>query len=390
MTGRCIRLFPYPAPALLAAGLVFISACSESGGHATGSRDAGETVPVVAASVDERDVPLQVRAIGNVEPYSTISLKPQVDGQLAQLHFQEGQRVKQGDLLFTIDPRPFEAALRQAEANLAKERAEANNADSELKRRTALLKQGFVSQDEYDQAFARAASLHAASKADEAAIENARLQLQYCYIHSPIDGRVGQILVHAGNVVKRNETTLAVINQIRPVYVSFAVPERDLSEIRRLAAGGELTVEATIAGDSNKPVGGQLSFINNTVDTNTGTVMLKGLFTNEDELLWPGQFVDVNLTLSVQQHALVVPAEAVQTGQEGPFVFVINDDQTVEARPVVVERTTPLGAVVASGLSKGERVVTDGQLRLANGTRVEIKGAGPAQARSDLPRMDTP
>jgi multidrug efflux system membrane fusion protein len=375
----------------VAAALLLLAACSEPSGLAAGGgRKVGEVVPVNAVAAIQRDVPVQVRAIGTVEPYTTISIKPQVDGQLAEVHFQEGQRIRRGDLLFTIDPRPFEAALRQAEANVAREKADANNADTELKRRTGLLKQGFVSQDEYDQAFARATALRAAVKGDEAAVENARLQLQYCSIRSPVDGRVGQILVHAGNVVKRNDTTLAVVNQIRPVYVSFSVPEQDLPEIRRRAASGDLTVEVTIAGDSSSPVRGQLRFINNTVDTSTGTVLLKGLFDNETEILWPGQFVDVELTLSLQHNVVVVPPEAVQTGQEGPYVFVVKADRTVEPRPVVVERTAAAGAVISEGLSPGDVVVTDGQLRLANGTHVEIKGeTGSAQARSDpaQPRM---
>jgi len=342
-----------------------------------------EVVPVVIATAVRKDVPVQLQAIGKVEPYATIAIKPQVDAQLDAVHFSEGEMVRKGQLLFTLDPRPFEAALQWAEANLARNQAEAGNAELELKRRTKLLAQGFVSQDEFDQSTARAAALRAAVKADQAAIETARLQLQYCTIQSPIDGRVGQILVHAGNVIKRNETTLANINQIRPVYVTFAVPEGDLPRIRERAAAGDLTVDVRIPQDPRHVPKGELRFINNTVDTTTGTVLLKGLFPNEDEALWPGQFVDVGLTLATDTNVVVVPAEAIQTGQEGQYVFVVKPDDTVEVRPIVMGRAISRESIVQSGLDGGERVVVDGQLRLAPGAKVEIKtnpGVLPPQA----------
>ena len=327
---------------------------------------------MVVASAVQRDVPVQLRAIGNVEPYSTVSVKSQVEGQLAQVHFAEGQRVKKDELLFTIDPRPFEAALRQAEATLARGVAEARNAEVDAKRRTQLLEQGFVSRDEYDQSQTRAVSSAAAVKADEAAVENARLQLQYCYIHSPIDGRVGQMLVHQGNVVKANDTLLAVINQVRPVYVSFFVPEHDLPEVRRRAAEGKLAVDALVTHEA-APVVGELSFINNTVDMTTGTVLLKALFQNDDEALWPGQFVDVAVTLAVHRDAVLVPAEALQVGQQGQYVFVVAADNSAEVRQVVPGKRIGGEVVVTNGLTAGERVVTDGQIRLAPGLKVEIK-----------------
>lgn len=366
---------PESVAALLASLALLVAACSSDSGAP--GRDHKEAVPVTVASVVQRDIPVQLRAIGNVEPYSTVSVKSQVEGQLAQVHFAEGQRVKQGDLLFTIDPRPFEAALRQAEATVARDAAEARNAQVDAKRRTQLLAQGFVSRDEYDQSQTKAASSAAAVKADEAAVENARLQLQYCYIHSPIDGRVGQLLVHAGNVFKANETLLAVINQVHPIYVSFSVPEQQLPQVRQRAAEGKLAVQALVPQHTDAPVVGELSFINNTVDTTTGTVLLKALFQNDDETLWPGQFVDVAVTLAVQRDAVLVPAEAIQVGQQGQYVFVVAADGSAEVRSVVPGDRIASEIVVTQGLSAGERVVTDGQIRLAPGLKVQIKdGAG--------------
>jgi len=361
--------------ALLVTLALLVPACSSD--SAAPGRDHKEAVPVTVATVVQRDIPVQLRAIGNVEPYSTVSVKSQVEGQLAQVHFVEGQRVKQGDLLFTVDPRPFEAALRQAQATMARDAAEARNAAVDAKRRTQLLAQGFVSRDEYDQSQTKAASSAAAVKAGEAAVENARLQLAYCSIRSPIDGRVGQVLVHAGNIVEANDTLLAVINQVRPIYVSFSVPEQQLPQVRERAAAGKLAVQALVPHHGDAPVVGELSFINNTVDMTTGTVLLKALFQNDDETLWPGQFVDVAVTLAVQRDAVLVAAEAIQVGQQGQYVFVVAADESAEVRPVVPGDRIGSEIVVTQGLAAGERVVTDGQIRLAPGLKVEIKdGAG--------------
>lgn len=355
----------------LAALALLISACSPGPGD--GGGDHKQAVPVTVATAVQKDIPVQLRAIGNVEPFSTVSVKSQVVGQLAHVHFVEGQRVDKGALLFTIDPRPFEAAVRQAEANVARAVAEARNAEVDAKRRTQLLAQGFVSRDEYDQSQTKAASFAAAVKADQAAVENARLELQYCYIHSPIDGRVGQLLVHEGNVVEANDTLLAVINQVRPVYVSFSVPEQDLPEVRQRAGEGKLPVQAFVPHHDGTPIVGDLSFINNTVDMTTGTVLLKALFPNDDESLWPGQFVDVAVTLAVHRDAVLVPAEAIQVGQQGQFVFVVAADDSAVVRPVVPGKRTGSEIVVTQGLTAGERVVTEGQIRLAPGMTVQIK-----------------
>lgn len=346
-----------------------MSCCS--GG--TGGGPAPEAVPVDVAEVVQRDVPVQLHAIGNVEAHATVSVKSLVDGDLAEIRFQEGQEVREGDLLFVVDPRPFQADLRQAEANLAKDRAEAKNAEVQAERYARLLAPGFISKDQYDQVLTQAQSLQAAVKADLAALESAKLRLQYCYIHSAITGRIGKFLVHVGNVVKERETTLAVINRVRPAYVSFAVPEQELHEIRNRAGAHQLVVQARVGNDDGHPSTGELSFIDNTVDVKTGTVLLKGLFSNDDEMLWPGQFVNVTLTLRTQPSALLVPAMAIQTGQDGQYVFVVKD-QTAEVRPVVPGPSVNEEVVIERGLEAGERVVTRGQIRLAPGTKVEVKG----------------
>jgi multidrug efflux system membrane fusion protein len=329
---------------------------------------------VSVASVVRRDAPVTLHAIGRVEAYATVAVKAQVEGQLARLHFAEGQEVKRGDLLFEIDPRPFEAALHQAEAMLAKNRAEAANARVESGRLASLIKSGVVSRDEYDQAATRAAAFEAASKADDAAVERARIQLQYCTIHAPIDGRIGQMLVHEGNVVEANETTLAVINQLRPVRVAFAVPQQELPAVRANRGANGLPVSASGAGGAVAT--GELSFIDNAIDTTTGTVLLKAVFANVDETLWPGQFVDVALQLTTRPNALLVPARAVQSGQAGQFVFVVTSAGTVASRPVTTGPSVGDDVVVESGLEAGEQVVTEGHLRLAPGFPVTVKAAG--------------
>lgn len=350
-------------------GAVALTGCSSNP-----PASAPEAVPVNVAAVVQKDVPVQVRAIGNVEAYSTVTLKSHVDGQLAQINFQEGQEVHEGDLLFVIDPRPFQAALRQAEANLAKDRAEATNARVQAERYRRLLADNFVSKDQHDQVRTQAESLEAAVKADQAAVENTKLQLQYCYIHAPISGRIGEFLLHVGNMVKNLDTTLATIKQIRPVYVDFAVPEQQLPEIRRSAAARQLKVQAFLGADGAHPSTGELSFIDNAVDTKTGTVLLKGTFPNEDEMLWPGQFVTVALTLRTEPNALLVPNAAIQTGQQGQYVFVVGPDLTAQIRPVVTGMSMDDEVVVKTGLQPGEDVVIRGQVRLAAGSKVEIKG----------------
>jgi multidrug efflux system membrane fusion protein len=336
---------------------------------------APETAPVTVANVSRQDIPVEVRAIGHVEPYTTVALKALVGGQVTRVGFQEGQNVHKGDLLFQIDPRPYQAALAQAQAQLERDRALARNAEEDVKRYTALVQKDYVTREQYDATRANAAAALASARANEAAVENARLQLSYCTVTAPVSARTGSVLVHAGNVVKGNDDKpLVVLNQIQPVYVTFSVPESSLVQIRERARPGEkLKVSASPAGSSTRSQMGELSFMDNTVDAGTGTIVLKATFANEDEALWPGEFVDVVLTLATEPQVITVPTQAVQTGQSGQYVWVVRKDLTVESRPVTVSRTQGPIAVVARGLQAGEQVVTDGQLRLAPGARVEIR-----------------
>ncbi len=364
---RCAACFWF-----LWANLVFLSACSDGkSGQPVGS----EAVPVAVAAVVQKTMPVQVSAIGTVEAYSTVSVKAQAGGELTGVHFKEGQDVKEGDLLFTIDRRPFEVQLRQAEANLARDMAQAKNAEVQAQRYADLVKEGVVAREQYDQIQANADALEAAVRADKAAVENAKLALGYCSIRSPIDGRTGNLLVHQGNVVKANDVALVVINQLTPIYVNFSVPEQSFPEIKKRKAAQALKVEAIIPNEEDRSVQGVLTFVDNTVDRATGTIRLKGTFTNKEKRLWPGQFVDVVLTLTSEPNALVIPSQAVQTGQSGQFVFIVTTDLTAEPRPVVVGRTVGGEAVIQKGLQPGERVVTDGQLRLVPGAKVEVKSA---------------
>jgi membrane fusion protein, multidrug efflux system len=397
------RLLPGAYAGVLLTMLMLFSACS--GGSASGKPEratARGAVPVTVASVVQKTVPVQVRAIGAVEAYSTIMVKSQVEGELMRVHFKEGQDVKKGDPLFTIDPRPFEAALRQAEANLAKDMAQAKQAEANLARDTAqaknaavdarryaeLLQRRLVAQADYDQQRTNADALQAAVRADQAAVEtakaairadqaaaeNAKLQLGYTAIRSPIDGRTGYLMIQQGNLVKANDTMLVTINQISPIYVTFAVPEQELPAIQKYMAAGSLTVAANVPMAAGPPERGVLSFVDNAVDRATGTIRLKGTFANADRQLWPGQFVNVVLTLTTQPNAVVVPSQAVLSGQEGQHVFVVKPDLAVEYRPVSVGRSLDGETVITEGLQPEETVVTDGQLRLAPGTTVEVKG----------------
>src|SRR5262249_32958229 len=392
-------------------------------------------VPVAVAPVEQKTVPLQIQAIGSVEAYAVVSVRAQVGGELVRVHIKEGQDVKKGDVLFSIDPRTYEAAVAQAEANLAKDRglvqqaravierdnsrvnqaraallrdqAQAKNAEVQERRYADLLKRGLIAQEQYDgirtTMEALAATVRAdeadiksaedtvsadqaavksaeqAVRADEAALENAKVQLGYTTIRAPIDGRVGSLMLNQGNVVRAggtSDSTLIVINQVQPIYVSFTVPQQQLPAVRRYMAQGKLLVEAAPTGEP-RPLRGEVTFIDNTVDANTGTIRLKGTFANQENRLWPGQFVNVALTLSTEPDAIVVPSQAVQTGQQGQqYVFVVKSDSTVENRAVAVARTQGNDAIIAKGLQPGENVVTDGQARLVAGAKVEVRGRG--------------
>jgi multidrug efflux system membrane fusion protein len=412
------------AAALL--GMLLLAGC---GDRATGTQPAAPPpVPVTAADAVRRDVPLDVAAIGTVQALTTVAVKAQISGQIVKVHFSEGQDVKAGQLLFTIDPRPFEAAVAQAEANVARDTAALRQAEAALAQRRAegqaatanlerdqaqltharqqeqryktLVDKEMVAREQYDQLRTNLAAMEATVAADRAAIENARaaaqaaqaaienaravikagqamvdtvrLNLGYTTIRAPMDGRTGNLLSQAGNIVKANDDgPMVVIAQVHPIYVSFAVPQQHLDAIKTYRAAGPLTVRATPPGAAQSAAG-RLTFVNNTVDPTTGTIQLKGTFENAQNTLWPGQYVEVVLTLTAES-AVVVPSRAVQAGQQGPFVFVVKPDLTVQARPVELGRRLAGETIVTKGLAAGERVVTDGQLRLVPGARVEIK-----------------
>jgi multidrug efflux system membrane fusion protein len=358
--------------------LVFVSACGSQSNQAKPSMMAGP-VPVTVAKVGQENVPVEVHAIGTAEAYSTVTVMPQVDGIIQKVGFVEGQDVKAGQLLFTIDPAPFQAALRQAEANLARDKAQARYAQAQLARNQKLYQSGIISTDQYDQFKSSAEALEAAVRADAAAVQNANIQLNYCTIRSPISGRTGTMLVHPGNLVKNNSTSLVVINQISPIYVDFYVPEQYLDQIKGALAGGRrMPVTARISGQQDPEIG-YLSFVNNAVDSSTGTVLLKGTFSNPRHLLWPGQFANVDLVLASQPHAVVVPSQAVQTGPRGQYVYTVKPDLSVALDPIKAGITYQGATVIAKGLHPGETVVTDGQLRLYPGAKVLIKNE-PANA----------
>jgi multidrug efflux system membrane fusion protein len=329
--------------------------------------------PVLAAPVVRQSAPVQIHTFGWGRANLTVALKSQITGVLMTVGFREGEHVKQGQVLFTLDPRPFEAALQQAEGNLLRDKAQHENAVREARRQEELLKKGVVAQGDFDAAQATADALAAAVKADAAAVDRAQVDLSYCTISAPIDGRMGAWLVDRGNLVKADDVTMAVINQVQPIQVAFAVPQRDLPEIQREMAKRKLEVRAFIPGDEGPPEVGDLAFVDNTVDPTTGMIGLKALFKNAQERLWPGLFVTVVLTVRDDPDAITIPGCAVQVGQKGQYVFVVKPDLTVEARPITVSRPLDGDVVVSEGLQVGERVVTDGQLRLVPGAKVEIK-----------------
>jgi membrane fusion protein, multidrug efflux system len=401
------------------------------GGRASGGRGAGGPVPVVTTKAVAKPVPVIIPAVGTAEPVATVQVRAQVTGQLSQIHFREGQDVRKGDPLFTLDARPFQAALQQAEAVLARDTAQAKNAQAQRSRYQDLFNRGLIPRDQYETQMANAAALEATLSADQAALENARVNLQYTRIVAPIAGRTGSLGVHQGDLVRANDTApMVVINQVSPIYVTFSVPGRYLPDIRRYQGKQPLHVEARVsaagtpgapqtapasaanetmpsaggrgtgtdgaqgattasadpgpAADAIEP--GKVSFIDNTVDPTTGTIRLKATFENADHALWPGLFVQVNVILRTDPSATVVPAVAVQSSQTGQFVYVVTADRTAQVRDVVVERQQGDDVVIAKGVSAGDEVVTDGQLRLTPGAHVVTgtrgEGAGGAGGSS--------
>ncbi|HET9701324.1 MAG TPA: efflux RND transporter periplasmic adaptor subunit [Burkholderiales bacterium] len=361
---------------LLAAALALAAAVPGCGGNDSQAKPKagpGVPVPVLVAVAETRTVPLRLGAVGNVETQSSVAIRSRVDGQIVKVHFKDGDDVAEGQPLFQIDPRPFEAQLRQAEANLLKDQAQLDYARGQETRYQDLLAKGFVSKEAYAQVRATLDSAQAAVAADGAAIESAKLQLQYATLRAPISGRAGKVLVTEGNVVKANETPpLVVINQLAPIYVSFAVAEQHGPAIRAAMRERRLPVSVAVA---EKTVTGELAFVDNAVDPTTGTLKLRARFANKEHLLWPGDFVEAALVLGEQAGALVVPSAAVQSGPKGSYVFVVKADDTADLRPVKVARSEGGEAVIAEGLAAGERVVTDGASRLTRGAKVSIAPA---------------
>ncbi len=365
---------------VLAAGALVAYFSTDSRAREKSAPKGPPPAPVVVAAVRQHDVPIRLQAIGNVEAYTSVAVKSRVDGQILEVHFREGQEVKKGEVLFRIDPRPFEAALRQAEAQAQRDIASRDQAASQERRYQELLEKNFVSKDAYAQYRTNAQTAEATSKASQAALESARLNLEYTVIRSPIDGYVGRALLQAGNMVKANDTvSLVVINQVKPVYVSFAIPEQQLATVRELMRNGPLGVDVTAPG-SDKPIAaGHIAFLDNAVDQTTGTIKVRAIFDNADAALWPGQFYTVRVKLYEQKNALLVPSSAVQTGPNGQFVYVVKPDMTVEMRKVAVARTEGDAAVLADGaLAGGEQVVVRGALRLVPGSKVTINEGAPA------------
>lgn len=368
------KLLSIFVPALfLSAMIVLAGGCSSRDSVQAAKLQQLSAAPVKVATVGSRTMPVQLQAIGNVEAISSVTMKPQISGQLMKVHFQEGDFVKKGQLLFTIDRAPFEAALRQAEATLAKDQAQALNAKLDADRYDGLGRAGVVSKQQVDAAQATSHALEAAVAADKAAVETAKINLEYTSIYAPINGRSGSVGVKEGNMVKANDVPILVtINQIEPIYVSFSVPEQQLPDVKKYIGARTLRVEAALQGSGEK-FEGKLTFIDNAVDLTTGTIKLKATFSNQEKALWPGQFVDVTLTLTTQSNALVIPNAALQTGQNGTYVYIVNPDLTAQPQAVKVGWTVGDSTVIASGLEPGQRVVTDGQLRLTPGAKVEVK-----------------
>jgi len=342
---------------------------------------AAEAVPVQTAEAQRQSVPILQLAIGSVQPLRMVAVKSQVDGVIAKIEFREGDEVKAGDLLVALDRRPFENALRSAQADLANARAQEQQAAADAARYEHLDQQAAVSKEEYAQYRTKAQSAQAGVQAKEAAVANAELQLGYTEIRAPIDGRTGQLNLHEGSLVKANDAGLPIvtINQLAPISVAYSIPESALTDIRKASAAGEVkvTIVPHAAGGSESFVG-HLDFIDNSVDPTTGTIVLKALFDNANRQLWPGEFVDVTTAIGEEKNAVTVPASAVQAGQNGNQVFVVKPDRTVELRPVKIGLQTKELTVVRTGVKEGEVVVTDGQLRLVPGAKIEVKKLGGA------------
>ena len=352
-------------------GIAAIAACSKK------APPRSPQVPVSVTTVRRSTIPYVVTANGVAEPMQTVAVQAQVNGTLMRVNFSEGQAVQAGQVLFQIDPRPYTAVLNQARAQLARDEAIAANARRDATRYAALVKEGYVTGSQADQAEATAMSAAATVEADRATVQKAALDVSNCTIVAPISGRTGSLLVRMGNLVKANsDPPLVVINQIQPILVRFSVPQSQFPDIQRYyRSGNALQVRATPSEGTGMPIDGSLAFVDNNVDSTTGTVLLKARFSNPEGTIWPGQYMSIGLQLYVDPNALTLPAPAILTGQQGTYVYTIDTAQTARQTPVQIARTVDTVAVIASGLREGERVVVDGQSRLIPGSKVSIKGA---------------
>ena len=358
---------------------------SGGGAGGAGGRAGSAPVPVTVATVERKSMPVEIRVIGSAEAYSTVAIRSQTTGQLIAVNFAEGDEVKQGQVLFQLDRRPLEAALQQAQANLERDLAQAKNAEVQATRFAQLVERGIAPREQADTARTALSALNATVEADRAAVENAKVQLQYATITAPITGKTGALLVNAGNLVRANDATpLVTINQVAPVSVSFTIPESRLADLNRYQARGSLQVTAAPPNE-DVPSTGRIAFVDNAVDQNTGTIRIKATFPNADRRLWPGQYVNVVVTLTTDPQAVVVPSVAIQAGPQGPYVFKVTAGQTVEMQPVTVARTRGAESVIASGVQPGETVVTDGHLRLVPGARINPKAEPARTAGSEPP-----
>jgi membrane fusion protein, multidrug efflux system len=399
-----IDLYPLLGGALILVLLVFQTACSSSG---QGQPKPAAAVPVTVTKVVAKQMPVDINAIGNVQTVVGVSIRPQVTGRVLKVNFKEGDYVKKGELLFTLDSRPFDEAVKEAQASLqhdisgvaqaqavlAKDTAQAKYAATEADRYDVLMKEGVVSKEQAEQFKANADAYAATLKADgssietaraqvrqsQAAVDNAKVQLSYCQLRSPMDGRTGSSIVTEGNLVSTSDSTpLVTIDQVSPIYATFTVPEKYLSDVQKYASSAKLKVVAQL--DANTSRVGTLSSFDNQVSQATGTLQLKASFQNDDNLLWPGRFVNIVLTLTNQPNAIVVPTQSVQTSQQGQFIYVVKADQTVEMRKIVLDRTVGDETVISSGLGAGETVITDGQLRVTPGAKVQIAATSSGNA----------
>ena len=369
------------APAALASLGVLASGCTKQ----QAAPQPRAAIPVVVGTVKIKAMPVEVIAIGHVEPVSTVSIEAQVPGQLLDVHFKEGDFVRKGQLLLTLDPRPYEAALSQAKAALARDKATAVNNRLQAQRYAKLLAEGIVPASQVESYTSTADASDAVVNADEAAIKTAELNLEYCTIYSPLDGRTGALMLKPGNLVKVADVPIIVINQVNPIYVNFGIPQQFWPEIKKYMAQGTLRVKATVPKDSGAAEEGSVAFVDNAIDPSTGNIHLRAAFTNSQNRLWPGLYVNIVLTLSEQAGAIVVPAQAVLQGNMGSFVYVVRPDKRVEPRTIVPIRTIQGETVIEKGLQSGETIVTDGQARLEPNARVEIKSSTSDAAPADPP-----